>query len=130
MSSMLSSVQNPTGIAAVCNTTNGSPSARPVTPCCSECRTRYRFVDLFFVQDAGGDQVMRSRGLIGRRGDRWWYRQFIEGGAAPFISKSYYSLTGDKPVASAFHPILAEARLVGIMGNTVRGRSRWTGTRA
>ena len=35
------------------------------------------------------------------------------------MSKSYYSMTGDKPVASAFHPIFKDNRFIGIMGTDI-----------
>ena len=70
----------------------------------------YDFVELFFVQDALGDQTSRSFGPLGHRGQRWWFQKITENqNYTPFMSKSYYSMTGDKPVASAFHPILKTA---------------------
>ena len=33
----------------------------------------YDFVELFFVQDAWGDQTSRSFGPLGHRGQRWWF---------------------------------------------------------
>ena len=66
----------------------------------------YDFVELFFVQDASGDQTSRSFGPLGHRGERWWFRKITaDQNYRSFMSKSYYSMTGDKPVASAFHPI-------------------------
>ena len=35
----------------------------------------YDFVELFFVQDASGDQTWRSFGPLGHRGQRWWFRK-------------------------------------------------------
>ena len=35
------------------------------------------------------------------------------------MSKSYYSMTGDKPVASAFHPIYQNKRFIGVMGTDI-----------
>ena len=35
------------------------------------------------------------------------------------MSKSYYSMTGDKPVASAFHPIYLDNRFIGVMGTDI-----------
>ena len=77
----------------------------------------YDFVELFFVQDDLGDQTSRSFGPLGHRGQRWWYQQITDNqNYNPFMSKSYYSMTGDKPVASAFHPIFKDGRFIGIMG--------------
>ena len=35
---------------------------------------------------------------------------------SPFVSKSYYSMTGNIPVSSVFHPIYDGAELIGVMG--------------
>ncbi|MFO7558854.1 MAG: PAS domain S-box protein [Desulfobacterales bacterium] len=80
---------------------------------------RYDFVELFFAQDIKGDQVARSFGDLGHRGQRWWFKKFIEEGHKPFISKSYYSITGDKPVTSVFHGIWKNGRIVGVMGTDI-----------
>ncbi len=77
----------------------------------------YSFIDLLYVQDTQGNQVGKSYGQIGHRQHRWWYRYFIENEHLhPFISKSYYSLTGDKPVASIFHPVFDKNKFIGILG--------------
>ncbi len=80
----------------------------------------YDFVELFFVQDALGDQTSRSFGPLGHRGQRWWFQKITaDHNYKPFISKSYYSMTGDKPVASAFHPIYNNNRFIGVMGTDI-----------
>lgn len=80
----------------------------------------YDFVELFFVQDASGDQTSRSFGPLGHRGQRWWFRKIMENqNYRSFMSKSYYSMTGDKPVASAFHPIYKDNRFIGVMGTDI-----------
>jgi PAS domain S-box-containing protein len=80
----------------------------------------YDFVELFFVQDASGDQTSRSFGPLGHRGQRWWFRKITENqNYRAFMSKSYYSMTGDKPVASAFHPIYKNNRFIGVMGTDI-----------
>ncbi len=77
----------------------------------------YQYVDLIFVQDKQGDQTGRSYGRLGHRKDRWWFNEFIEERSLnPFISKSYYSLTGNKPVTSIFHPIMDKGEFLGIIG--------------
>lgn len=81
---------------------------------------QYSFVELFFLQDANGDQTARSFGKIGHRGKRWWFLKMMsEPEPKPFFSKSYYSLTGDKPVSSAFHPVYHEKKLIGILGTDI-----------
>ena len=80
----------------------------------------YDFVELFFVQDAAGDQTSRSFGPLGHRGERWWFRKITEDqNYRSFMSKSYYSMTGDKPVASAFHPVYKDDRFIGVMGTDI-----------
>ncbi|MEJ2165963.1 MAG: PAS domain S-box protein [Desulfobacterales bacterium] len=80
----------------------------------------YDFVELFFVQDAAGDQTSRSFGPLGHRGERWWFRKITaDRNYRSFMSKSYYSMTGDKPVASAFHPIFKDNRFIGVMGTDI-----------
>jgi len=89
-------------------------------PLLSAMQARYHFADLFFLQDAKGDQVARSFGPLGRRGHRWWFKQMTaDGEYRPFFSRSYFSITGNKPVASAFHPVFDENRFAGIMGTDI-----------
>jgi HD-GYP domain-containing protein (c-di-GMP phosphodiesterase class II) len=86
-------------------------------PILSEMHLKYSFVELFFLQDAQGNQTARSYGMIGQRAERWWFKQISEKkDYRPFISFSYYSLTGHKPAASIFHPILENGSFLGILG--------------
>ncbi len=80
----------------------------------------YDFVELFFVQDKRGDQVVRCSGPLGHRGKRWWFKKISnDKNHQPFMSKSYYSMTGNKPVASAFHPIFENNSFIGVMGTDI-----------
>ncbi len=89
-------------------------------PLLVKLQQEYDFTELFFVQDAAGNQTMRSYGPLGQRGNRWWFKQFMaDPQHRPFVSKTYYSMTGDKPVASAFHPIYRNNRLIGVMGTDI-----------
>jgi PAS domain S-box-containing protein len=89
-------------------------------PLLTDMQARYRFVDLLFLQDANGDQVARSFGDLGHRGQRWWFKQMTADEAyRPFFSNSYFSVTGNKPVASAFHPVFDAGRFIGIMGTDI-----------
>ncbi|HPP88664.1 MAG TPA: cache domain-containing protein, partial [bacterium] len=63
-----------------------------------------------------GQQIARSFGNLGLRGDRWWFKHFINNNNQPFFSKSYYSLTGNKPVISIFHPVVHNDTTIGILG--------------
>ncbi len=97
--------------------TSGSLGNSSGFPLFAAMQQRYRFVDLFFLQDAEGNQTARSYGMLGQRSERWWFKQITEGrDYRPFISFSYYSLTGNKPAASVFHPILEGDSLIGILG--------------
>ena len=81
---------------------------------------RYDYFELLFVQDSQGDQTARSYGKLGKRGERWWYKKIASDKVPkPFISKSYYSMTGNKPVTSAFHPVFDNHSFVGIMGSDI-----------
>ena len=83
-------------------------------------QNKYDFVELFFVQDARGDQVARSFGPLGHRGHRWWFKKMsTDGRYSPFVSKSYYSMTGNKMVASMFHPIYRAGIVIGVMGTDI-----------
>lgn len=76
--------------------------------------------ELFFIQDVAGMQTARSSGSLGDRSSRWWFKKIIEE-KQPFISKSYYSMTGNQAVSSAFIPIYNENNeLKGIMGADIR----------
>jgi len=68
------------------------------------------------LQDLKGQQIARSFGNLGLRGDRWWFKHFINNNNQPFFSKSYYSLTGNKPVISIFHPVVHNDTTIGILG--------------
>jgi len=85
-------------------------------PLLLEIQKTYPFSELFFVQDSNGDQTARSFGPLGHRGERWWFRKMISNANRPFISKSYYSMTGNKPVSSVFHEIQSDGRFIGVMG--------------
>lgn len=76
--------------------------------------------ELFFIQDIKGMQTARSSGILGDRSNRWWFTKIMEDKQA-FISKSYYSMTGNQAVSSAFIPIYNEKnQLQGIMGADIR----------
>ncbi len=98
-------------------TTEGSFSDSSGVSFLVKIQNEYDFVDLLYLQDANGDQTGKSYGKIGHRGDRWWFREFIlNRDYKPFISRSYYSLTGNKPVASIFHPVTVNGKFIGIAG--------------
>jgi two-component system, sensor histidine kinase and response regulator len=100
--------------------TNAPLGADSGHPLLVQVQKGYRFAELFFVQDAAGDQVIRSLGPLGRRGHRWWFKRMTQTTAnRPFMSKSYYSMTGNEPVASAFHPVFKDGGFIGIIGTDI-----------
>ncbi len=85
-----------------------------------QMQKQYDFVELFFLQDIQGKQTARSFGIPGLRDKRWWFRKMMtDEHHSPFVSKSYFSLTGDKPVSSIFHPVLHNNKLIGILGTDI-----------
>ncbi len=81
---------------------------------------RYPYFDLLYIQDKTGMQTGRSNGELGDRSGRWWFKQMMEV-KKPFVSKSYYSLSGNVPVTSIFLPVYDESsNLTGIMGSDVK----------
>lgn len=99
--------------------TQAPPSHETGPNILTSTQSEYKFVELFFLQDINGDQVARSFGPIGHRSKRWWYKEFLKH-KKPFISKSYFSLTGNRPVSSVFHPVFDKnKKLIGILGTDI-----------
>lgn len=80
---------------------------------------RFNFFELLYIQKIDGNQTARSSGPLGYRGDRWWFQQMMTN-PKPFVSKSYYSLTGDTTVTSIYFGIYNNNKLVGIMGSDLK----------
>lgn len=86
----------------------------------SETIQRHSYFDLFYIQGTDGMQTARSSGNLGDRSERWWFKQVMET-KKPFVSKSYYSLSGNVPVTSAIIPIYnTQNKLTGVMGSDIR----------
>lgn len=82
--------------------------------------SRHPYFDLLYIQGTDGMQTARSVGNLGDRSGRWWFKQ-IMGDKQPFVSKSYYSVSGNVPVTSVILPIYdASANLVGVMGSDIK----------
>jgi len=97
--------------------TKAAPSPGSGPPLLQETQSEYKFIDLIYVQDRNGDQCGRSYGPIGHRKNRWWFKEFTgRRNLKPFISRSYFSLTGNKPVTSIFHPVMDSGEFLGIIG--------------
>ncbi len=78
------------------------------------------YFDLLYMQDTNGDQTARSKGDLGNRASRWWFIQMMDT-KKPFVSKSYYSLSGNIAVNSIYFPVYdANQKLLGIMGADIR----------
>lgn len=78
------------------------------------------YFELLYIQGVDGMQTARSQGELGDRSNRWWFTQ-ITGDKQPFVSKSYFSLTGNTAVTSIFIPIYDNAsNLLGIMGSDLK----------
>lgn len=81
---------------------------------------KHPYFDLFFIQGTDGMQTARSAGSLGDRSGRWWFKQIMED-KQPFVSKSYYSLSGNVPVTSVILPIYDDSKnLVGVMGSDIK----------
>ena len=86
----------------------------------AETKERNSFIDLIFIQDRKGMQTARSNGNIGDRSSRWWFKKIIID-QKPFISKSYYSLSGNIAVTSVFVPITSKTDdITGILGIDIK----------
>ncbi|WP_379137915.1 methyl-accepting chemotaxis protein [Paenibacillus sp. sgz500958] len=76
--------------------------------------------DLLYIQGIDGMQTARSSGKLGNRADRWWFKEMMEKKTS-FVSKSYYSLSGNTAVTSIFHPIVDESgAMTGILGSDIK----------
>lgn len=84
-----------------------------------ETEKRNPYFELLYIQDANGMQTGRSQGQLANRSDRWWFTQ-AKTSLAPFISKSYYSISSKNPVTSIFIPLLEDNKFVGVMGSDIK----------
>lgn len=81
---------------------------------------RNSYFDLLFIQGTDGMQTARSSGDLGNRANRWWFIKVMND-KKPFVTKSYYSRSGNIPVTSIIMPIYDEGKnLVGIMGSDIK----------
>jgi len=77
-------------------------------------------IELVFIQDLTGMQTARSSGKLGNRASRWWFKKLMTEPKA-FVSKSYYSISGNIAVTSVFIPILDKSNVLkGILGTDIR----------
>ena len=81
---------------------------------------KHDYFDLLYIQNKTGMQTARSAGELGYRGDRWYFQKMNEE-KKPFISSSYYSLSGNTPVVSIFYPIKKnDGEMKGFLGANIK----------
>ncbi|MDF2588184.1 MAG: hypothetical protein K0S41_2025 [Anaerocolumna sp.] len=81
---------------------------------------KHPYFDLLYIQGADGMQTARSKGELGDRSNRWWFIKAKEE-QKPFVSKSYFSLTGNVPVTTIAMPIYNQSNsFVGVMGADIK----------
>jgi len=78
------------------------------------------YFDLLYIQGLDGMQTAKTKGELGDRSNRWWFAQVIKDKES-FVSKSYYSLTGNVAVTSIFFPIYdSSSNMLGILGSDLK----------
>lgn len=83
-------------------------------------KTDNEFIELVYIQDKTGMQTARSQGKLGDRASRWWFQQ-IKSTNQAFVSKSYFSISGNMPVSSIIMPILdADGGFNGALGVDIK----------
>ncbi|WP_160683730.1 methyl-accepting chemotaxis protein [Clostridium sp. C2-6-12] len=80
--------------------------------------SRNPYFELLYIQDETGMQTGRSAGALANRADRWWFIKEKES-PAPFVSKSYYSVSTKNPVTSVFIPIIEDNKFKGVMASDI-----------
>ncbi|NLL69760.1 MAG: methyl-accepting chemotaxis protein [Epulopiscium sp.] len=77
-------------------------------------------IDLYYIQGTNGKQTAKSSGELGDRSERWWFKKIIQD-RQPFISESYFSVTGNIPVTSIFIPLYNQQdQFIGVMGTDLK----------
>lgn len=80
----------------------------------------YDFFDLIYVTDTTGMQTARSSGKLANRSDRWWFKQVTEE-KQPFVSHSYFSLTGNTAVTTIAMPVYNHnLTFLGVLGADIK----------
>ncbi|WP_378954428.1 methyl-accepting chemotaxis protein [Pelosinus sp. sgz500959] len=75
---------------------------------------RYPFFQLLVSHKLNGDQTARSSGALANRADRWWFKKFVNEKKS-YITKSYYSVSGNMAVTTAVNGMYSGDNLVGVM---------------
>lgn len=78
------------------------------------------YFDLLFVVDENGMQTGKSSGELGDRSKRWWFIKVVDEKSS-FVSKSYYSISGNIPVTTIAMPIYNDRKdFIGVMGADIK----------
>ncbi|MCL2440303.1 MAG: ATP-binding protein [Treponema sp.] len=88
-----------------------------LSPILADCVNRNDYMVLLYITGMDGMQIARSSGQLGDRSGRFWFKQMKVTGQ-PFVSPSYYSLTGNMPCTSIFLPMCQSNsdEMIGIFG--------------
>ncbi|MBF0101752.1 MAG: HD domain-containing protein [Desulfobacterales bacterium] len=74
-------------------------------------------IELLYATDTNGNQVVSSLGVLEQITQSDSYKLFIDDpNHRPLLSKSFYSMTKNKPLLSILHPIVKDNQWIGIMG--------------
>lgn len=81
---------------------------------------KHPYFDLLYIQGTNGMQTARTSGELGDRSNRWWFTKVVDEKSS-FVSKSYYSISGNVPVTTIAMPIYNENKaFVGVMGADIK----------
>jgi methyl-accepting chemotaxis protein len=81
---------------------------------------KHPYFDLIYIQDENGIQTARTKGELGDRSNRWWFIKAKDEGKN-FVSKSYYSLTGNVPVTTVAMPMYnKDDKFIGVMASDIK----------
>ncbi len=95
-----------------------SASSDTKTNVLKDSAARNPYFELLYMQDATGMQLGRSSGELANRSDRWWFTK-AKDDLKPFVSKSYYSVSTQKPVTSIFIPLMEGDKFTGVMAGDI-----------
>ena len=85
-----------------------------------KCISNNSYFDLLYIQKSDGNQTARSSGDLSNRANRWWFSQMMTDKKS-FVSKSYYSVSGNTAVTSIFHPIFdSNSNISGIFASDLK----------
>ena len=78
------------------------------------------YFDLLHIEDITGMQTARTSGEVGDRSGRWWFKKVAEEKTS-FVSKSYYSASGNVAVTTIAMPIYDSSKnYIGVMAADIK----------